>query len=93
MAGRRPLSGIRGGTASDFWKEGKHCGEFRGCKRAAQDLLDQLEEGPWPSFVKEIKSAAKSDEMSADLLGQLELSYEEKQGHWKHGGMSPHPRL
>ncbi len=50
-------------------------------------LLDQLEEGPWPSFVKEIKSAAKSDEMSADLLGQLELSYEEKKGHWKHGGI------
>jgi sulfite reductase alpha subunit len=50
-------------------------------------LLDNLEEGPWPSFVKEIKSAAETNEMSADLLQQLELSYEEKQGHWKHGGI------
>ncbi len=50
-------------------------------------LLEQLEQGPWPSFVKEIKSAAKTSEMSADLLGQLELSYREKKGHWKHGGI------
>jgi sulfite reductase alpha subunit len=50
-------------------------------------LLQNLEEGPWPSFVKEIKSAAATDEMSADLLQQLELSYKEKQGHWKHGGI------
>ena len=25
--------------------------------------------------------------MSRDLLGQLELSYREKLGHWKHGGI------
>jgi len=51
------------------------------------ELLDQLEEGPWPSFVKEIKKAAESSAMCDDLLGQLELSYEEKKGHWKHGGL------
>jgi sulfite reductase alpha subunit len=50
-------------------------------------LLQELENGPWPSFVKEIKSAAETNEMSADLLQQLELSYKEKQGHWKHGGI------
>jgi dissimilatory sulfite reductase alpha subunit len=50
-------------------------------------LLDDLEKGPWPSFVKEIKSAAKENPMAKDLLGQLELSYEEKISHWKHGGI------
>jgi sulfite reductase alpha subunit len=51
------------------------------------DLLDELEKGPWPSFVKEIKSARQNSEVCDDLLGQLELSYKEKKGHWKHGGM------
>ena len=50
-------------------------------------LLDELEKGPWPSFVTEIKSASQSSDMAQDLLGQLELSYEEKKGHWKHGGI------
>lgn len=49
--------------------------------------LDELEKGPWPSFVKEIKKAAQKSEMSNDLLGQLEQSYNEKLGHWKHGGI------
>jgi sulfite reductase alpha subunit len=50
-------------------------------------LLDELEKGPWPSFVKEIKMAAKRSPMSVDLLGQLERSYREKIGYWKHGGI------
>ncbi|MEK7403676.1 MAG: dissimilatory-type sulfite reductase subunit alpha [Acidobacteriota bacterium] len=50
-------------------------------------LLDQLESGPWPSFVKEIKRARQGSPMCDDLLGQLELSYQEKKGHWKHGGL------
>lgn len=50
-------------------------------------MLDELTKGPWPSFVSEIKKAAEKSEMSEDLLGQLELSYEEKIGHWKHGGI------
>jgi sulfite reductase alpha subunit len=50
-------------------------------------LLDELEKGPWPSFVKEMKKAATASPVVDDLLGQLELSYEEKKGHWKHGGM------
>jgi sulfite reductase alpha subunit len=49
--------------------------------------LDELEKGPWPSFVKEMKMAAKKSPMSRDLLGQLEQSYDEKIGHWKHGGI------
>jgi sulfite reductase alpha subunit len=51
------------------------------------ELLDELEKGPWPSFVKEIKLACEKSDASKDLLGQLELSYQEKQGHWKHGGL------
>ena len=49
--------------------------------------LDELEKGRWPSFVKEIKMAAKKSPMAADLLGQLEQSYNEGIGHWKHGGI------
>jgi sulfite reductase alpha subunit len=49
-------------------------------------LLDELESGPWPSFVKEIKNEAHRP-MVRDLLGVLERSYEEHIGHWKHGGL------
>jgi sulfite reductase alpha subunit len=62
--------------------------------------LDQLETGPWPSFVSDIKLEAahraknpKGIDFQApqdcpeDLLGVLELSYKEKETHWKHGGI------
>jgi dissimilatory sulfite reductase alpha subunit len=50
-------------------------------------LLDELEKGPWPSYVKEIKRAAKKNAAAKDLLGVQELSYREKVTHWKHGGI------
>ena len=50
-------------------------------------MLDELEKGEWPSFVKEIKMAASANKMSTDLLALLERSYREKIGHWKHGGI------
>ncbi len=50
-------------------------------------LLNELEKGEWPSFVKEIKKAAETSDMSNDLLGQLEKSYNDKIGYWKHGGI------
>jgi dissimilatory sulfite reductase alpha subunit len=50
-------------------------------------LLDELEKGPWPSFVKEMRQAAEKKPMVRDLMGQLELSYKDKIGHWKHGGI------
>jgi len=50
-------------------------------------LLDELEKGPWPSFVTQIKSVADGNPMAKDLLGLLEQSYREKIGHWKHGGI------
>lgn len=50
-------------------------------------LLDELEKGPWPSFITEIKKAAKMSATAEDELGQLEKSYETKRGYWKHGGI------
>ncbi len=50
-------------------------------------LLDELEKGPWPSFVTEIKSQAQDNKACQDLLGQLEKSYRDKRGYWKHGGI------
>ena len=50
-------------------------------------LLDELEKGPWPSFVSEIKREAEKKEECKDLLRLLERSYREKIGHWKHGGI------
>jgi len=55
-------------------------------EKRATPLLDELEKGPWPSFVKELKKSADHPAIN-DLLGQLERSYEEKIGHWKHGGL------
>jgi len=47
--------------------------------------LDQLEGGPWPSFVTGIKRLAEDNDMAVDLLGQLETSYQTKKGYWKGG--------
>jgi sulfite reductase alpha subunit len=47
--------------------------------------LDELEEGPWPSFVTGLKRLAAENDMMRDLLGQLETSYETKKGYWKGG--------
>jgi sulfite reductase alpha subunit len=53
-------------------------------------MLDQLESGPWPSFITGLKRLAQDDgkpyqNMVIDLLGQLEHSYETKKGYWKGG--------
>ena len=63
-------------------------------------MLDELESGPWPSFVSDLKREAISRktnekgidfqcpaEMPEDLLGVVELSYEHGRTHWKHGGI------
>lgn len=49
--------------------------------------LDELEKGPWPSFVTEMKKAAEKKASARDLLRQLELSYNDGVTHWKHGGV------
>ncbi len=59
-------------------------------KKHETPLLDQLESGPWPSFVTGLKRLA-DDEGKAyapimkSLLGQLEHSYETRKGYWKGG--------
>ncbi|NNM81064.1 MAG: dissimilatory-type sulfite reductase subunit alpha [Burkholderiales bacterium] len=47
--------------------------------------LDELENGPWPSFVTGLKRLAQDNDMAVDLLGQLETSYKTKKGYWKGG--------
>ncbi len=52
--------------------------------------LDQLEGGPWPSFVTGLKRLANDEgkpyaDVMKDLLGQLELSYQTRLGYWKGG--------
>ena len=54
--------------------------------KRATPMLDELDKGPWPSFVKELKKSADNP-MTNDLLGVLERSYNENIGHWKHGGL------
>ncbi len=57
-------------------------------------MLDQLESGPWPSFITGIKALrdnhpdANINEMTNSLLGQLEHSYETRKGYWKGGTVS-----
>lgn len=46
-------------------------------------LLDQLEEGPWPSFVKDLKEQAKRRPQVGQLLQQLEQSYENRWDYWR----------
>jgi len=48
-------------------------------------LLDQLESGPWPSFVTGLKRLARDNDMMADMLAQLETSYANRKGYWKGG--------
>lgn len=48
-------------------------------------MLDQLESGPWPSFVTGLKRLAKDNDMMVDLMGQLETSYQTRKGFWKGG--------
>ena len=51
-------------------------------------MLDELESGPWPSFVTGLKRLARDKNMAVDLLGQLEASYETRKGYWKGGTVS-----
>ena len=62
-------------------------------------MCEELEKGPWPSFVADAKRLAlhrrklADDRMMIDrdvvedLLGQLELSFKDGETHWKHGGI------
>jgi dissimilatory sulfite reductase alpha subunit len=49
--------------------------------------IDELEKGPWPSYIKQIKRQAAKNPAAKDLLGVQELSFKDKVTHWKHGGI------
>ncbi len=57
-------------------------------------MLDQLEEGPWPSFISGFKRLRdehpneRVNDMTNDFLGQLETSYQTRKGYWKGGTLS-----
>ncbi|GMR06706.1 MAG: dissimilatory-type sulfite reductase subunit alpha [Gammaproteobacteria bacterium] len=57
-------------------------------------MLDELENGPWPSFISGIKRLRDDHEdttirgVANSLLGQLEHSYETRKGYWKGGTVS-----
>ncbi|WP_455199908.1 dissimilatory-type sulfite reductase subunit alpha [Kaarinaea lacus] len=51
-------------------------------------MLDELEKGPWPSFVHGLKRLATDNNMMVDLMGQLEHSYKTRLGYWKGGTVS-----
>jgi sulfite reductase alpha subunit len=57
-------------------------------------MLDELEQGPWPSFISGIKRLRdqhpdeRVNSVANDLLGQLEHSYETRKGYWKGGTVS-----
>ena len=50
-------------------------------------MMDDLEKGPWPSFVSDLKRQAAKSPQCWDILGQMEQSYKDKITHWKHGGI------
>ena len=57
-------------------------------------MLDELENGPWPSFISGFKRLRdehpdeRINETVGSLLGQLEHSYETRKGYWKGGTVS-----
>jgi len=63
-------------------------------KKYETPMLDQLETGPWPSFITGIRRLAEEhpseriQAMNHSLLGQLEHSYETRKGYWKGGTVS-----
>jgi len=78
-------------TSSD--KPANGGGQSNPSGKHATPLLDDLESGPWPSFVTGLKRLRDAEDktyapMMNDLLGQLEQSYSERMGFWKGGTVS-----
>ena len=63
-------------------------------KHHVTPMLDELETGPWPSFISGFKRLrddhpdARINGLANGLLGQLEHSYETRKGYWKGGTVS-----
>jgi len=71
--------------------EGCHCNSCGAGKDGAflnpTPMLDELEKGPWPSFVSGFKELAErtKNPMLRGVMDQLEYSYNTKMGYWKGG--------
>ena len=71
----------------------KHCTYVPSEKKSTKPfhdtpMLNELEKGPWPSFVHGLKRLASDSDMMVDLMGQLEHSYKTRLGYWKGGTVS-----
>jgi sulfite reductase alpha subunit len=66
--------------------------EIKEFKLNPTPMLDQLESGPWPSFITGFKELASRTEnsMVRGVLDQLNYSYETKMGYWKGGVVGVH---
>ncbi len=55
-------------------------------------MLDELEDGPWPSFISNFKELAERTKkpMLRGVMDQLELSYQTKIGYWRGGLLTVH---
>ncbi len=55
-------------------------------------MLDELEKGPWPSFISGYKEwiQESGNTMTRGVLDQLQYSYETKMGYWKGGVVGVH---
>ncbi|MBI3582270.1 MAG: dissimilatory-type sulfite reductase subunit alpha [Nitrospinae bacterium] len=51
-------------------------------KKSGTPLLDELEKGPWPSFVADLKKLAEKKPAVGQLLEQMEQSYETRVNYW-----------
>jgi sulfite reductase alpha subunit len=74
--------------ASDEVMRGKEDGaEGNGKFLHPTPMLDELEKGPWPSFISGFKELAERTEkpMLRGVMDQLEYSYNTKMGYWKGG--------
>src|SRR5512142_1708695 len=81
MRSRLPLTGMRESAPERLSRRTNTVSNKR-----SLPMINELRGGPWPSFVKEIDKSAEAP-MTDDLLGVLERSYEDRIGHWKHGGL------
>jgi sulfite reductase alpha subunit len=100
VKGHKTYNDIRIYSEEDFKKAAYTQEELKAFKiKHATPQLDELEKGPWPSVVSDVKREALHrkklgqdnlmipTEVCEDLLGQVELSYVDKETHWKHGGI------
>ena len=52
-------------------------------KKIETPMVDELLDGPWPSFAKDLKEWSKKKPQVEQLLGQLNQSYEDKWNYWQ----------